>query len=148
MSYECHLVSFNELPFILDCFFFHSSPDTFLISTILTSIPLSFVDCTLSVVSACIIQIFPHCSLEESLNPRGYLCIKHSLVYLASFAGVDAVVFARCTIVADGADATGQVVCVGYMLQALVVWALEDVDVFGVFVLYFDGGGVGHALDG
>ena len=56
-----------KLPLVLNCLFLHAGLDALLISTILASISLAFINCTLPIVPARIIQVFTNCSLEKSL---------------------------------------------------------------------------------
>lgn len=57
----------HDIPLVLDSLFLHAGLDAFLISTILASIALSLVNCTLAIVATGIVQVFAHCSFEETL---------------------------------------------------------------------------------
>jgi len=52
---------------MLQTFSFHAHRQTFLIATVLAAITLSLVDNAVLFISACILQLFAHCTLEETL---------------------------------------------------------------------------------
>lgn len=56
----------GTLPLLLYCFPLHPARQTFLVAAELTTIPLPFVDNTISLFTASVCQILPHRPLEET----------------------------------------------------------------------------------
>ena len=48
-------------------FSLHAHIETLHISTVLTSVSLSFIDHTVAVISTCVCQVFPYCTLKKAL---------------------------------------------------------------------------------
>ena len=90
-----------KLPLVLNCLFLHAGLDALLISTILASISLAFINCTLPIVPARIIQVFTNCSLEKSLQPEFSKWETIEIKYLATLTRVDAIVFTAGPVVTN-----------------------------------------------
>ena len=55
-------------------FFFHTNLNTFLVTAVLATIALPFIDDTISIVSACVCQVFAHRTFEETFAPFTATC--------------------------------------------------------------------------
>lgn len=49
-------------------FFFHTHLNTFLVTTVLATIALPFIDDTISIISTCVCQVFAHRTFEETFT--------------------------------------------------------------------------------
>lgn len=71
----------TPLSFFLDCFSFHATIQTFLVTTILTTIPLLLINYTVSFLPTRVWQIFADCALKKSFTSLTTAKICEKLVW-------------------------------------------------------------------
>ena len=62
------LVTLGPLPLLLDSLPLHPTGNAFVVTTKLTTVPLTFVNQAVSVFTTCICKFLSHCSFKESLQ--------------------------------------------------------------------------------